>query len=346
MDSATIGTAPVGSDPLRQRPTLEDVARKAGVSRSLASLALRGSTRVAQSTSTTIWAAANELGYKPNLAARNLASHRTATLGVLLNDLHNPFFAEVFDGLTEAAAATDHQVLLTTSRNRRAGERAAVESMIEHRVDGVVLVGPLLPSAELTVIARQVPMAIVGRVLRSDAVDCVTNDDAAGARLVVDHLAALGHQHAVHIDGGNGAGAGVRRAGFLDAADARGVRAEVITGDFTERAGIAGARTVLKRKRPPTALFCANDLVAVAAMDTLRQAGISIPEDMSIAGYDNTSLARLTQIHLTSVAQPTYDMGRVAVETLTERLAGRTEQRIESVTPSLVVRTSTGPAAS
>ena len=119
---------------------MEDVARVAGVSRALVSLAMNDSPRVAESSRVAIMSAAAELGYRTNLAARNLASRRTGTIGVLLNDLHNPFFADVFDGVSGAAAAVEHKLLLTTARNRRAGEREAIDAMIEHRVDGIILV--------------------------------------------------------------------------------------------------------------------------------------------------------------------------------------------------------------
>ena len=327
------------------RPTLEDVARRAGVSRALVSLALKGSTRVATTTRERIAVAANELGYRANIAARNLASHRTGTIGVLLNDLHNPFFAEVFDGVAAAAEPQNMPLLLTTARNRRTGEREAIESMVEHRVDGVILVSPRLPSEQIISLATTTPTVVVGRVVRSAFVDTVTNDDAEGARLVVEHLFALGHRRIAHIDGGTGAGARARRSGFVQAAGELGViKAEVVEGDFTEAAGSDGARRLLRQRKLPTAIFGANDLVAVGALDALIDAGRHVPDDISVVGYDNSAIAKMAHLGLTSVDQATDHLGRAAFELLCERIDGRSEQRVASVSPTLVVRRTTSAA--
>jgi DNA-binding LacI/PurR family transcriptional regulator len=322
-----------------RNPTLEDVARRAGVSRALVSLALRNSTRVAAETRVKIADAVAEIGYRPNLAARNLASHRTATIGVLLNDLHNPFFAEVYDGISAASDEHSLQVLLTTGN-----ERSAVESMMQHRVDGIVLVGPRLPTSEIVRVAGQIPITVVGRLIRNKFVDCVMNNDAEGTRLAVSHLRDLGHEHVLHIDGGNGAGAHARRLGFERATKSFAMHAEVLSGDFSEKAGSDAARTLIRRKRLPTAIFGANDLVAVGAIDVLEQNDYRVPADVSVLGYDNSAIARMTHLSLTSVEQPTHDMGRIAIEVLIERIGGRPTQRVELVEPALVVRRTTASA--
>jgi DNA-binding LacI/PurR family transcriptional regulator len=327
-----------------RRPTLEDVAALAGVSRALVSLALNDSPRVAQSSKLTIRQAASELGYRPNVAARNLASHRTGTIGVLLNDLHNPFFAEVFDGIAEAATDVDQTLLLSTGRNVAAGERAAIETMIDHRVDGIVLVGPRMTSAAIADVAKMLPTVIIGRTVRDTRVDCVTNHDAEGARIAVAHLVELGHQSIVHIDGGAGAGAAARRAGFVRAVTSHGLdRWEVIPGDYTERGGLNAARRLLKRKNRPTAVFGANDLVAVGVLDLFVEAGLRVPEDLSVIGYDNSQLSRLSRLSLSTIDQSTDRLGRVAVELLRSRIDGRTDQRLELVTPTLIARRTTAP---
>ncbi len=302
---------------------------------------MNDSPRVAAASKALILQAASELSYRPNLAARNLASHRTGTIGVLLNDLHNPFVADVFDGLHAAAEDLDQKLLLTTGRNIAAGEREAIESMISHRVDGVILVGPRVSSGEIGRIANVVPTVVVGRTVRSPRVDCVANNDADGAWIAVDHLVSLGHESIVHIDGGDGAGARARRSGFEKAAQMFGVSAEVIRGDYTEEAGRSGARTLLRRRRLPTAVFGANDLVAIGALDAFLDAGHRVPEDVSVIGYDNSALARMSRLSLSSIDQSPGALGRSAVELLLSRGAGRTEQIIELITPALVHRRTT-----
>ena len=343
-----------------RRPTLEDVAQVAGVSRALVSLALNDSPRVAPRSKALILEAAASLDYRPNLAARNLASHRTGTIGVMLNDLHNPYYVDVFDGVSAAATESEKSLLLTTGRNQIAGEREAISSMLAHRVDGIILVGPLTASSEISRLAQSVPVVLVGRTVRDPLVDCVANHEAEGAAIAVAHLVSLGHRRIAHIDGGSGAGAGARRTGFERAVKALGVGTdcEVIPGDYTEAAGIRAAMRILKRKNRPTALFCANDLVAIGAMDTFAAADIRTPEDISVIGYDNSMLARLSRISLTSIDQSTQLLGRVAVDLLTHRLetsvvvsgdatgsAAARSQRIELVTPTLIARRTTGPIA-
>jgi DNA-binding LacI/PurR family transcriptional regulator len=337
-----------------RRPTLEDVAEVAGVSRALVSLALNDSPRVAAASKALILEAAASLDYRPNLAARNLASHRTGTIGVMLNDLHNPYYVDVFDGVSAAATDAEKSLLLTTGRNQIAGEREAIASMLAHRVDGIVLVGPLIPTAEISRLAESVPVVLVGRTVRDQRVDCVANHEAEGAAIAVGHLVALGHRRIAHVDGGSGAGAAERRTGFERAVKNFGIDAhcEVIPGDYTEAAGTSAATRILKRKARPTALFCANDLVAIGAMDTFAAADVRTPEDISVIGYDNSMLARLSRISLTSIDQSTQLLGRVAVDLLNQRLATASNtgtdvvgksQRVELVTPTLITRRTTAP---
>ncbi len=321
---------------------MEDVAAKAGVSRALVSLALNDSPRVADVSKAAILAAADELGYRPNLAARNLARQKTGTLGVLLNDLHNPFFAEVFDGLAAAASEIDQKLLLTTGRNDSRLERQAIDSMIEHRVDGIILVGTRILSSEIAHIAKSIATVVLGRMVRAIEVDCVTNHDSEGARIAVEHLVTLGHRSIAHIDGGTGAGAAARRAGFERTCRQLDVEQfEVIAGDYTEHAGVNGTKRLLARKQRPTAIFGANDLVAIGVLDTLVEAGLRVPEDVAVIGYDNSPLARLSRLSLSSIDQSTDILGRVAVDLLVSRIEGRTEQRVEQVTPTLIARRTT-----
>jgi DNA-binding LacI/PurR family transcriptional regulator len=328
------------------QPTMEDVARLAGVSRALVSLVIRDSPKVSQRSRRDVLAAAERLGYRPNLIARNLASRRTMTIGVLLNDLHNPFFAEIADGILEAADRTDYRVLFSTGRRRPADEAHAVEAFLELRVDGIILVSPHIPAGQVESAAGEVPLAVVCRSLRSRTVDTVSNDERVGADLAVAHLVGLGHRRIVHIDGGSGAGGPPRRAGYRRAMRAHGLAelTRVVHGDFTELSGARAVSELLGDGDVPTAIFAANDLSAVGAFDRLAEAGLGVPEDVSLIGYDNTGLASMHHMSLTTIDQPREVMGRLAFETLLERI-GRTRTEVVShaVLPTLVVRTSTGP---
>jgi DNA-binding LacI/PurR family transcriptional regulator len=342
---ASIGRHPNGW------PTMEDVAREAGVSRALVSLVMRGSHNVSQERRQRVLDVAGRIGYRPNILARNLAQRRTSTIGVLINDLHNPFFAEIVDGVEDAASAHGYRLLLSTANRKVSVEQTLMGALIEHRVDGIILLSPRAGPTIVAEVARTTPTVVVGKAFRQVPADFVLNDEMHGAALAVDHLVSLGWRQIVHVDGGPGAGASQRRAGYLRAMAGHGLtrQAEVIQGDFTEEAGVAAAKLLLnrKRKRLPEAVFAANDLVAAGVLDAMEEAGVRVPGDLSIVGYDNTFLAALAHMSLTTVNQPREEMGRMAVQLLLKRIeepAGASA--VLRVTPNLVVRRTTGPAPS
>jgi DNA-binding LacI/PurR family transcriptional regulator len=329
-------------------PTLEDVAREAGVSRALVSLALRGSTRVSARSRDRIQDAASRLGYRPNLNARNLAARLSGFLGVLVSDLHNPFFAEVVDGLSAEAAVHALQVILATGQAHQAGERTALETLLSLRPAGIVLTGPVLDRATIERAATAVPLVVVNRLLRSDRLDSVTIDEYAGSALAVSHLVDLGHRRIAHIDGGAGAGAASRRTGYLRAMQRHGLdeHADVLRGGFTEAAGWQATDRLLRatgRLSLPSALYVANDYSAVGVLARLAEARLEVPGELSVIGFDDAHVAGMLHTQLTTIHQPKQEMGRIAVAALRSRQAGRTAPQRHVVPPSLVVRSTTAP---
>jgi DNA-binding LacI/PurR family transcriptional regulator len=209
-----------------------------------------------------------------------------------------------------------------------------------------VLVGPRLESRRIASAAATVPVVVIARPMRTAGVDTIVNDERTGAELVVRHLAGLGHRRILHIDGGTGAGAEARRSGYERAMRAHGLAAEirVMDGDYTDVAGARAATAVLESGDLPTAVFAANDVVAVGAIDRFEAAGLVVPDDLSVVGYDNTFLAALHHVSLTTVNQPRADMGRLATHTLVDRIRhGRGDPTRTLAAPTLVVRATTAP---
>lgn len=326
------------------KPTMDDVARRAGVSRALVSLVMRDSDKVSDRSRTAVLDAAAALGYRPNLSARHLASKRTRTFGMVINDLHNPYFAGVADGVKAAADASGYRLLLNSAFLSDDDERSALETFIDFNVDGIILSGARVSRSVIEHTAESVPVVVASDPVESTKVDTINNDDHAGATLVVEHLVGLGHRQIVHIDGGNGAGAKERKAGYVEAMERHGLVPNVVPGVFTEASGVDAAELALKQEVPFTAVFAGNDMSALGALDALDAAGRRVPDDVSLVGYDNTFVAALRHIGLTTIDQGRDRIGRLAVEMLIERVEnGRTEARHLTTAPTLVVRSTTAP---
>ncbi|MDH3299796.1 MAG: LacI family transcriptional regulator [Acidimicrobiia bacterium] len=323
-------------------PTMDDVAEAAGVSRALVSLVMRNAPNVSDRRRKAVLDAADRLGYRPNAAARSLAERRSNTLGVVVNDLHNTFFADLVDGVHEVAQANGFRLLLNTAWRTDIDERQAVEAFLEYRVDGILVLGPTADGDTLRDASKNTPVVTIGSSF--PGVDAVVNDDLRGGELAAEHLVNLGHRDIVHLDGGNGAGADHRREGFCGVMESMGLEVRVVPGEFTERSGLEAAIDLVEAGMVPTAVFAANDLAAVGMIDALTVAGHPVPESVSVIGYDNTHLAQLRHIGLTTIHQPRVEMGRLAAEIVLERLeSGRRQSVCHVVTPELVVRNTTAP---
>ncbi len=323
---------------------MDDVAAKAGVSRALVSLVMRDSPRVSSHNREKVLAVAADLGYRPNMAARNLATGETKTIGVMLNDIHNPFFTAIAEGASTAAGEAGMQLVMSSGWLREAGETEAIEMLLGMRTDGLLLASPRLSDVTINEFATQAPTVILGVWGRWENLDSINNDEQHGAELIVDHLVGLGHTRIAHIAGNLPAGGQQRRAAFAEAMVARGLAPIIIDGDFNEESGYEGAGVLMSLNEPPTAIFAGNDLSAIGVLSRLHEMGIRVPDDVSVVGYDDTNIAGISAVSLTTVHQPREEIGFIATQMLLERIAGRTDDRHEDLEPRLVVRQTTGPA--
>src|SRR5262245_45558828 len=236
---------------------MEDVAARAGVSRALVSLVMRGSPKVSAERRAAVLAAADELGYSPHAMARSLASRTSHVLGVMVSDLHNPFWAEVVDGLDLYARSAGFELVINSGGRSPMREHQALASLASFRPAGIALLGPVVPPGPIEAAAKECPLVLVSRSSRLPNVDTVNDDGKLGSALAVDHLVSLGHREIVHIDGGNGSQSTPRRTGYRLAMSRHGLTSRVVRGEYTEAAGAAAIRSLTT---PFTAVLAANDL--------------------------------------------------------------------------------------
>ena len=329
-----------------RRPTLADVAALAGVSTALVSIVIRGVPGASAASRERVLAAAEELGYRPDARARLLRSGRSRLLGVVFGVQH-AFHGDLVSGLYEAADAAGYELALSAVTPTRP-ERRAVGSLLQDRCEALVLLGSQLPTGELAELAGRMPVVSVARPVRDRAVDVVRTADDEGLRQAVEHLVGLGHRRIVHVDGGRAPGAAERRRGYRDAMRRHGLDAEarLVPGGLTEDDGAAAATAVLgwPAARRPTALIAFNDRCATGVLDVLRDAGVGVPAEVGLVGYDDSRLARLSHVDLTTVGQDTERITTAAVARALDRLDGNpVEQRELVIPPRLVVRGTTAP---
>ncbi len=315
-------------------PTQEDVARKAKVSRALVSLVMREAPNVSEQRRRRVLRAAEELGYRPNAYARSLASKRLDTIGVLINDLTNPYFGGVYSSFAAAAEEAGFDLLVAPGTRSATKESALVRTLLEHRVAGLALLSPLMPTSELRRLTTAWPTVLIGRDASIAGVDVVTTDERYAAQSVLEHLTSLGHRDIVHVTGGNNRAAQDRAKAYRDTMVERGLEPRVVVAAFTHAAGQKAGHEVAAMHPRPTAVVAANDLIAVGAMGAFQSLGLRVPEDVSVVGYDDSQIAQLDQVQLTSVRQPVDQFGDVAVSLLVQRIdepgAERDVQRLET----------------
>lgn len=329
-------------------PTIRDVARAANVGQATVSRVLNSSGYVKPETRERVLQAAKELGFTPNQVARSLVRKRTATVGLVIPDITNPFFPAVTRGVEDAASEAGFTVFLCNTDNDPVMEAQDVKKLRERMVDGLIFVGTTdRHDLVETLITEGVPVVITDRQLVDLDVDTVLVDNALGALAACRHLVELGHTRIAHAAGHSLTRTGRDRcAGYRMALEEAGLpydEALVASGDFTLQSGYRVAQILLGRSPRPTAIFAANDLMAMGVLRAVFEAGLSVPDDLSVVGFDDIQLAGLVKPGLTTVRQPAYEMGRTAMNMLLERITGSAMDggRNHTFQPELVLRGTT-----
>jgi LacI family transcriptional regulator len=336
-----------------RRVTIADVARHAGVSTAAVSKVLRNAYGVSDGMSQRVRSSMAELGYRPHAAARGMRG-RSFTIGLLLDNIRNPFYGDFLDGVTDALAKTDFQVLVGSAGFSAQDQSRLADAMVDRAMDGLILVAPSMSRSQVITVAKTIPTVVVGHHDTADEYDSVVDDDRAGAALVVDHLVALGHRRISHTSATAKAGQWkgrpeqVRSAGYRQAMHRHGLdEAVTIAGtSYSEEGGYRAGRELLDRPDRPTAIFAGADFAALGVLRAAYELGLRIPADLSLAGYDNTTLAASAPINLTSVDQAAHDLGATAARLLGERMDGRSRSVLTSAAPQLIVRNTTAPPPS
>ncbi len=327
--------------------TIKEVSRLAGVSNATVSRVLNGTVPVSPEITERVLAAVRQLDYRPNAFARGLVTNRSGGLGVAVNDVASPYFGKIIRGVEAEAEEAGMHLLISSGHAEAKKERAALGFLADRRSDALVAHVEGLSDEELAPYLRsEPPLVVVGRCVPGYEQRSVYLDNYAGGLMATRHLLEQGHRRIVHVTGPSRyPDSRTRRRGFEDAMRGAGLEPDpalIIEADFEEQGGYLAMREILRRAPDMTAAFMGNDQMAAGAYSALREAGYSIPEDVSVVGYDDVDLSRYLFPTLTTIRQPLEEMGRAAARTALALLGSQGEVR-NRFDPELISRHSVAP---
>ena len=332
--------------------TITDVARRAGVSSMTVSRVINESARVSPETRRRVEDAIAELGYVPSRLARGLIRQRTGTLGVIVPDVANPFFTLIVRGAEDVARRAGYRALLCDTRADLEVEREVIEELIAHRAEGI-LIAPVSDRSKphlRRLASFGVPFVLVDRAVPGVDCDVVLGDSAAGARRLVEHLLGLGHRRiGLIVESDEVSTARDRHQGYLEALRAAGIEPDpelVVRSTVDPEGGLEGMRRLLRLGEPPTAVFTVNNLVAVGAIEAVREKGREVPNDVALVCFDDIDYATRLYPFLTVMMQPAETFGTLGTQLLLERMDGRAalRSRVVVLPAEFIVRRSCGAA--
>jgi LacI family transcriptional regulator len=328
--------------------TIREVARAAGVSVATVSRVFNDSGPVHEATRLRVREVAGKMRYTPHGAARSLITSRTNTLGVLLPDLYGEFFSEVIRGIDQTATRSGYHLLVSSAHADRSELVAALRAM-RGRVDGLIVMSPDIDAEALAAnLPDSQPVVLLNCIVRGGGWDSLLIDNIGGASRMTRHLLSHGHRRVAILAGApRNVDARERLRGWRQALREAGIEPDpalVIQGDFTEASGYDGARRVLELRERPTAIFAANDSMAIGALSALRDAAVAVPDEMAVAGFDDIPIARYVTPALSSVHVPIAELGERAMGKLLQTVGSkdRSTPRREVLETTLVIRGSCG----
>jgi len=332
--------------------TIKDIARRAGVSHATVSRALHGSPLISVATSQRIRQIAAELGYQPSVAARSLKTNRSQVLGVIVSHIADPFFSEILQGIDEVAQQVGYSLFIAASQHSLERERAIVKTMREHRVDGVIICSTPFSAEQSQLLASyKTPLVVINNQSAEDYRYSIYHDDLDGSQQVTQHLLDLGHKRIAYLGSSfSGRTNDQRLSGYKERMQAAGlsvpegfVHGVQANNPETGRAAVDHFLALPER---PTAVFCFNDMLATGVLQGLRRVGLRVPEDCSVAGFDNITFSAYTNPPLTTFNQPKHEIGIQAARLLLELLGPEGESHMRTIRAlrgQLLVRESTMP---
>jgi LacI family transcriptional regulator len=328
----------------KKRPSLGLVAKLSGVSPSTVSRILNNTAKVSDSKKETVLRVIEETGFRPNLAARSLAGGRAMSIGVLTQYIDSPFYGEAIRGIEEVLASEDYTALFASGRGERELELERLSMLRERHIDGLIVLSSTLEDDELESLAKELPVVLTGRVTLNQKLTSIGFDNLGGGALALGHLADLGHLDVAVIDGPDDPDASLRMEGIRSECMRRGINLNperVEVGDFSELGGYRAMGRLLAKGVNFSAVIALNDQMGYGAMLALSEAGLTVPEDISLLGFDDLPHSAYTVPPLTTISQPVNRIGAMAASTVLAMSAGYEQFVEQSVDASIVVRKST-----
>lgn len=325
--------------------TIRQIAQKLGVHHTTVSRALRNNSRISEDLRKRIKSLAIKLGYRPNLLASGLSTRKTYNIGLVVADIATPFFSEVASGVEDTMRESGYNVFTCNTDGKIEDEKLHLNALISRGVDGIIISPSNLRRKYLEELLKtKIPVVFIDRCLKNLNASYIIIDHFSGGYQMTKYLLSLGHRRIAYIRGEVEMG---RFYGYKKALDEYGIQIDnTLTSvcDFTVRGGERAARKIMRIKKLPTAIFCVNDLVALGAMKVIKERGLKIPQDVSLAGFDNSYFTEFLSPPLTTVHQPKYELGQDVARILLNEMNSRpcSPSKIE-IEPVLVIRESCGP---